>query len=330
MIKKGGIALILSVIVVAVLTIFGSFVLLRSVTEKTVTSRYSDTTKAFWVAEAGINRALGDLRVNYSTTSVGPVNIGEGVFSVTITDLSGGRKNVVSQGRIPATGTIKSERVIEAVMTKYTNVPNNFYDHAIFSGSNIVLNGNSYSVDGSVIYAGTISSNTGNITEGFSRDPTISPLAHLNFEQVKTIAIAQGNYHNSSQLNGPFPTSFWYDQAAGIPNVIFVEGPLDLSGKTQVGGFFVVGGEVTYDATLSGNVAVDGAIYTLGGFTINGGGNVLNVNGGIWSGEQSTLNGNAKIAYNETYMTAIKNLDLDTDVQIISWRDTQNPYQVTN
>jgi type 1 fimbria pilin len=93
-----------------------------------------------------------------------------------------------------------------------------------------------------------------------------------------------------------------------------------------VGGFFIVGGEVVYDATLSGNVSVQGTIYTLGRFTVNGGGSALNVNGGVWSGQQVTLTGNAKIAYHSEYMNAIDALNINTSVRINSWSDTQNPY----
>jgi hypothetical protein len=93
-----------------------------------------------------------------------------------------------------------------------------------------------------------------------------------------------------------------------------------------LGGFFVVVGDVitnpsgTYDATINGNGTIDGCIYTLGVFSVNGGGNRLNVNGGVWSGIEAELNGNATVTYNSDYMAAIKAHTLP-QVQIISWRE---------
>jgi len=84
-----------------------------------------------------------------------------------------------------------------------------------------------------------------------------------------------------------------------------------------------------YNATIGGNVDVDGAIYAPGRFTIDGGGNTLNVDGGAWSGQMTTLNGNAKVDYNQTVMQAIQNLNLSNDVQIVAWRDTNSSYNLT-
>jgi hypothetical protein len=100
-----------------------------------------------------------------------------------------------------------------------------------------------------------------------------------------------------------------------------------MKGNISAGGFFVVGGEVVYDATISGNVGIDGAIYTRGRFTINGGGNALNVDGGVWA-SNATLNGAVEIEYNQEYMNAIRNLNIDTDFQISSWKDTQGLHPI--
>ena len=47
---------------------------------------------------------------------------------------------------------------------------------------------------------------------------------------------------------------------------------------------------------------------------------------GVWAGEGASLNGNADVAYNEAYMNALDALDVDGEVQIISWQETPNPY----
>lgn len=323
--KKGSV-LVMCFMVITVFSIMSAAMFAGSVSENVFTKRYSEFTQAFWLAEAGANKALDELRVSYATTSVADTAMGAGGYSATITNNPDGTRTVTSAGFIPYLAPFRVQRAIQVVMNKLPMVPPNFYNSALYSAGNVVIKGNSYDIEGDVIYAGTISSNTGNIDGTITHDPAISPLASLSFNQLRAISKSQGNYHNSSQLNGPFPNTFWYDEAAGIPNVVFLEGNLDLTGKTSVGGFFVVGGEVIYDAVISGNVSVKGCIYTRGNFTINGGGNSLNIEGGVWTGTGATLNGNAKIDYHGTYMQAIQNLGIDTDVQVISWLDTQNPY----
>lgn len=118
------------------------------------------------------------------------------------------------------------------------------------------------------------------------------------------------------------------------PNVVYITGDLQLKGSIgTIGGFFVVVGDVindpdeTEDATINGNGTIEGAIYTRGEFRINGGGGAdLNVNGGIWAGDQVRLNGNAKVAYNAEYMEAIKTLVGEGTPQICSWEDKKLPY----
>jgi hypothetical protein len=70
---------------------------------------------------------------------------------------------------------------------------------------------------------------------------------------------------------------------------------------------------------------VDGLIYTLGKFDVNGGGGVLNVNGGVWAGGGATMNGTSSVTFKATYMSAVSAMGINAGLQIISWTDTQNP-----
>jgi Tfp pilus assembly protein PilX len=324
--NRKGAALVICFMVIAVLTILGAAILSASMSENSIAKRLSESTQAFWLAEAGVNQALDGLRSNYDLTNINSTALGAGGYSATIAANADETRTVTAQGFIPFIPPFCTTRVIVVTMNKLSVTPTNFYDNALYSSANISISGNSYDVEGNVIYAGTITSNTGNIDGTITRDPAIAPLASLSYDQLRAISKSQDNYHDASELKGPFPDSFWYDESLGIPNVVFLEGNFDLKGNDVVGGFFVVGGEVTYDAVLSGNVTVKGCIYARGTFTVNGGGNALNVDGGIWTGSGATLNGHVKISYNDVYMNAIKGLNIDTDVQVNSWQDTQNPY----
>ncbi len=327
--NKRGITLIFSFLVIVILSIIGAAMISRSLSEHRLAQRSLESTQAFWLAEAAVNQSLKLLRANYNTSILADTALGEGGYSAVIAANADGTRTVQALGFIPFSAPYRVERRLEVNMNKVALIPNNFYENAIYSALDIVLKGTSYDVTGDVRYANNVLGDTSNITGNKVQDSSIKPLAFLDFEQLRAISIAQGNYHDVSSLGGPFPAAFWYDEAAGVPNVIFIEGSLEIKGNDKVGGFFVVGGEVTYDADISGNVSVAGCIYSRGNFTIKGGGNSLNIDGGVWTGGTSTLDGNAKIAYNAAYMNAIKALNINTRVQVILWKDQQNPYYLS-
>ncbi|MCM8786682.1 MAG: hypothetical protein NC935_01355 [Candidatus Omnitrophica bacterium] len=323
--EKRGFTLIFIIFVVVVLGILSLAMLSRSIWEANVAKKNLDSVKAFWLAEAGISKAIEQLHNDFNDTA--PINItrlGEGGYNASLEVLDNQNRTVEARGFIPFYNPTIN-RLIQVNVRKYQDVPSNFYDNAIYSAGDIFLKGSSYTVNGNVTYALNITGDTSNINGTISYNSSIRPLVHFNFDQLKNISISQGNYNLTSDN---FPSSFWYNETAGIPNVIFLEGNLVLKGNQQVGGFYVVGGEVVCDATLAGTVGVEGAIYTLGNFTIKGGGAGLNIVGGVWAGEKAILDGNAKVFYNSTYMHAIDNLDVDTDVQITSWKELQSPYEV--
>lgn len=347
--KKGSV-LILAVFVAVVFGIMAIGILLRSVSESRLAERNEESIQAFWLAEAGVNRAIFELRDNYtqSGTNLWNTAIGRGGYSCDVTT-EGLNKRIIAHGFIPSTGTARAERFLEVVVTK--NIPPNFYDNAIYSAGDVNLNGEAYSITGPVRYADEID-NTTNINGEIIQDASINPLAKLSFEQLYTVSETQANvytYNASGKLvnqttgSQDFPASFWYtpptdpaDPTTGTPNVIYVLGNLELRGNIgTIGGFYVVVGDVitnpdvTYDATINGNGIVEGAIYTRGEFRVNGGAGNLNVNGGVWAGEEARLNGNANVTYNADYMGAIRNLGIDADVQIFSWKEQQNPFELT-
>jgi type II secretory pathway pseudopilin PulG len=347
---KRGFALIFVFFVIAVLGILAAALLSRSISESNIARKNAESIQAFWLAEAGVHRALEELRDNYnqSGTNLWSTALNQGGYFVDIAIVDQDRE-VTAHGFIPFTGTLRVERIIEALMRK--SIPPNFYGNAIYTSGNVDLNGNSYNIVGNVLYAGSID-NTDNINGTITQDDSINPLARLDYQQLLTRSQAQHNVYTYNtkgklvnQYTGQqgFPASFWYsppsdpnDPTTGVPNVVYVMGDLELRGNIgTIGGFYVVVGDVitnpdvSYDATINGNGIVEGAIYTRGEFRINGGGGNLNINGGIWAGEQARLNGNATVSYNHDYMLAIQGLNINVEVQIYSWKEQLNPYQLS-
>ncbi|MDD4954471.1 MAG: hypothetical protein PHP17_00310 [Candidatus Omnitrophica bacterium] len=348
MTKKGSV-LIVAIFMAVVLGVMAIGILLRSISENRLAERNEEFIQAFWLAEAGVNRAMHELRSSYSQSGTGlwETSLGVGGYSCDVT-VEGSNRRVIARGFIPATGTARITRVLEVVVSKA--IPPNFYENAIYSAGDVNLNGDAYDVTGKIRYADQID-NTSNVHGDIVQDASINPLAKLSFSQLLTVAEAQSNvyaYNASGKLvnqatgSQTFPSNFWYsppsnpaDPTTGTPNVVYVLGNLELRGNIgTIGGFFVVVGDVitnpdvTYDATINGNGTVDGAIYTRGEFRVNGGGGQLNVDGGVWAGEEARLNGNATVTYNAEYMTAIRNLGIDADVQVVSWNEQQNPYEI--
>jgi Tfp pilus assembly protein PilX len=342
--NKKGIVLLIGLMVITVLAILGSVVISRSISESRVVQRSVESTQAFWLSEAGINQALEDLRGNYALTSVAHTALGPGCYSATIVANPDATRTVTARGCIPADcnciappNNCRVTRIVETVMNRYEVIPAHFYDNAIYSAGNVTIGSNCV-VNGNAFSGGTI---TGSVQSPYTKtenDPTLheNGLPALSFDELRQKSIDQGWYNPVTQTT-TYPASFYNIAPSptypeGVPNVVFVNHDFDLvGGKQVVKGFIVVGGDTVYDAEIGGNASIDGCLYTRGNIWLHGGGGkIINVAGGVWAGGTMLLEGNEQINYTLDYMDAIRvGLHPSTEVQIISWKDLQNPYVLT-
>lgn len=330
--KQRGVVLIACYLVIAALAVLGLTFLTRSISERSFASKYFNSTQALWLAEAGANQALFQLKNSFGDlTAIPPTALaGAGEYSATIVS-SGTNRIVTAHGFVPSsTSTPHVERIIEATMAKY--IPPGFYGHAIYSAGDVSINSNC-TVNGDVLSGGDVSGPVnGDIIEN---DPTLhaNGLPLLNFNQLIQKSIQQGWYNATTGVT-TFPDSFWNVEPTstgdpGIPNVVFVNGDYSITGKKAVNyGFIVVGGNAIYDAEIGGNASVVGCIYTRGDITFKGGGgpSVINLDGGVWAGGTVTMTGNEQINYDPPghgaqYMAAIEALDINPDVQVTAWKE---------
>ncbi|MGE5197464.1 MAG: PilX N-terminal domain-containing pilus assembly protein, partial [Deltaproteobacteria bacterium] len=87
---KRGVALVIGLMVILVLSILGSVIISRSISEARAARRYVESTQAFWLAEAGLNQALKNLR-DGSSASIYPTRLPAGAdrgYSATISGAS--------------------------------------------------------------------------------------------------------------------------------------------------------------------------------------------------------------------------------------------------
>lgn len=343
MFNKKGSVLIFVYAVIFILLSLSAGVIAHSILERKAFEITKQRAEAFYVAEAGMDSALAALKTSssYSGTGGTPVSVSRdsiviGQYETTVVDVGSSLRNIVVTSYVPqktvSSGVLRQTCKAEGVAKVSADPPpSSFYDNAIYSAGEVDFTGNSYDVTGNVVYADEIE-NAGRVVGTVTHDITISPLAQFDFSAMRAAAIVQGNLYDAARLasGAAFPTSFWY--TAGVPNVVYVEGDMTLSGNLTAGGFFLVVGNVltdpsvTSDTTITGNVTVNGCIYSTGEFELKGGGNSLNVNGGIWAGDEAEFTGNAKVTYNSGYMDAVEQFVIDNSsqtVQLLSWRQLE-------
>lgn len=333
--NERGVMLGIVYLVLVVLIVLEAAIVSRGISESRIAQRGRESNLAFGLAEAAVERALYELRTDFSwTTGVTNQALGEGVYTVSVTQIDASKRRIVGTGYLPDATTPRATRQIEAYIRKDAALNSS---NAIYVAGELDLRGEAYSITGNVTYATEIEGDTtpnvsgGSQTPNPNQDPTIAPLTALDFQGLRNRAITQGNLWDVNRPQTGFPTQFCYSGSIAtndcVPNVVYVEDDLELNGNIgTISGFFVVVGDVLtnpggqFDTEINGNGQIAGAIYTTGEFEINGGGGNLNVDGGVWAGTEAELKGNSTVTYNAAYMSVISGFIIPTP-QISGWRE---------
>jgi type II secretory pathway pseudopilin PulG len=265
-----------------------------------------------------------------------------------ITDANVSR--VRSMGYVPNADSPTVTRWLEAYIG-VSDYPGHFFDGALWTTGNLTIDGTSYNVNGetspdtidndhdgtideageggNVRYGGNITGSTAKIDGTTEQLPVDMDFYKINFDDFKDIAVAQGHYYTAAQLEDTqymrthaFPEGFWFNEAAEVANVIYLEGDMTVIGNTHLGGIYVVARDVVADlgdTELGGTVNVQGIIYTLGNVNIHG---TVDLTGGVWSGDRgANLKGSLNLNYNYRYVHAFQDLvDGNPSVLLRSWQ----------
>lgn len=140
--SQKGIAMVLALIVVAVLSVFGSATIARTVSENNLLTRQLQSGQAFWLAEAGMQKAVcavntGDW-TGWSTAgttrtiseSLGTV----GAYAVTITNVGSTNPTIIVNGNAN-----NSVRTIEGRLSRQTQ---SMFTYAAFGNDFVRITGN--------------------------------------------------------------------------------------------------------------------------------------------------------------------------------------------
>jgi len=146
--RKRGVALIISYMVIAVLTILGTVFIARSISESNTAKRFVDSTRAFWLAEAGVHKGIYALKnedwsgwtvINSTVRSLVTALGSSGDYNVTISGVNSTYVNITSTGYVPNMATTRPVQRTVRVQYKST-AP---FNYAAFGTSSVSLSGNS-------------------------------------------------------------------------------------------------------------------------------------------------------------------------------------------
>jgi hypothetical protein len=146
-----GIALILCYMVILVLTIFASAFVTSTISENTISTRQTDSTKAFWIAEAGLNEAYYNYK-NYKKDNKPqpkkPVKFSGGTYTIDASNLLA----------VKVTGTFGRSNAQRTIQASFVAIPKPF-QNTLSVGGDLVLSGEDYlksslSIDGKTRISG--------------------------------------------------------------------------------------------------------------------------------------------------------------------------------
>jgi hypothetical protein len=241
--NKRGVALILSYMVIVILTVFGAIFGYRSVSESSIAKRYTESSRAFWIAETGLTNAYYSL-INNQEVSSSPISLAGGTYQIQQSQTSYGRE-------VKSIGTYGSSQRITKGYLYLIPLP---FKNTISVGKNLYVSGNGIEVNTwgrtrvSGSYVRTSPGSTlwfQNFEQGSSSDDTTMKIPDKDGNGVtdqyndfvywgKEMVLSYPSVY--VKLTEPdakvtiFPNS---EQLSGV-NVIFVEGPYEGTGNVDI------------------------------------------------------------------------------------------------
>jgi hypothetical protein len=325
--------LITSFIVIIMLLSLGHAFLLTATAHSKRVERGRKSTQAFYLAEAGVDAAIYQIKNVTSTGTLDNIATSAGIYSSNW-GLKSGTTDIWT---ISSTGTVDSisHKVYGEIqrMSDEVDVTN-----ALYFAKDLSINGNAYQVTGDVIYGGTSDIQHDNVTGDITQDPSINTMFDINLTALRAIAEQQGNIYDATSIQTAEEPYFWHgdDEANGI-NVIYVEGDVNIEGPLSwtINGFLVVAGDVASgdnegDVSLTGDGTINGVIYGKGGFKLSGN---VTINGGVMMGgegpngasELSTISGSIAVNYDQAFMNEV-NADLIqpfATFSMLEWKEVE-------
>jgi hypothetical protein len=346
--NRKGASLILVYTLLSLVVVVLGIIFSASIQSMKASQRRIDFIRAFYAAESGIDMALQLVPVSQNLLPVSPISgvlgmpeaVSEYRFTISSFDGSDSRLRINSTGFVP--DSFSSPRVeVDLEVIAEVSGDTDFFDYALYSATGLTIKGNAYTVDGDVFYDENSDFNVqhpGNITGDIAAGTPVDFLEDIDYDMLRDTALFQelsdtyDHYLDSeSWQSSNLPADFWYDESAGTPNVVYVDGAgnVNMSGNMDLGGFIII---ASGDCNISGTVYIQGCLLVLGDLNITG---TADITGGVWASgtitdedaDGVTIRGDSGITYDEGYMDAVENLNFlkgeygKDQVRILSWRE---------
>lgn len=302
--KSKGIALILCIFVILVVFILAGSLFYKVINENSLVSRYVNTVRAFWVAEAGIAEAINNLPAPAVSGSLGDYNY-SAQTSYRTTINSSNYYDINSTGIVNAGGSQVSNTIKAIVKTGAVD-PTKF-QYGVAAANDLCFGGGgSCNKDPNSFLDPTV-------CEGHAcwkeKDTTINFSDLFGYGQNEVEQVA--THYTEATFPGVVSGITWVD--------VSPSSQLLLSGTVSGSGILIVNG----DARAEGSYQFHGIIYILGTFDARGtfdsyGSIIVASTAGV-----DTINGTPTFHYDSTEITSALNLLALTNAKVVSWHQEQ-------
>lgn len=285
---KRGVALIMVFFVSAVLSILAGSFLFNLINEDRLVQRYVNSTRALWLAEAGVAEAIIHLP---SPNTSGILGDSKYIYSAQTTALTNPYYQINSTGSVDLGGSSSISRALSVVIRTDPVDPANF-QHALRTTSNLVVKG---SVDITGPQEEFASLNFADLFE-HAKEEVRSYATHLYTDPPVDV----------TPVNG----ITWVDLSPGEE--------FEISSHTWTGsGILIIAG----DAMITGGT-FNGIIYVIGKLRMSG--NPV-INGSILAESHTEidtfLTGNVTINYNSDSIVSALNVLSFVSPVVVSWKE---------
>jgi len=260
-----GIALIASYIIIAVLLIVSAAFSARSIGEQRVANKEKDSVQAFWLAEAGLDRAINELP---DTPLSG--TLGRGAYSTQTSVATSVRFLITSSGGVPGLDTTDPNNIVRTI-TALVEQPVNAASagditSAITASGDVVVRGSAEvngDIDDNDVFDfedvfGVSKEVMKNNASNLYTDPenNVTPVAEITWSDLVNddeMIISDSNWEGSGILvvNGDLRLT-----GGLFRGIIWVIGTLWVSGEPVVDGAIFVESGAEFETTLTGNPTV--------------------------------------------------------------------------
>jgi len=298
MVKRKSVALIMTIFIMVTLLILAGSFLSKAINENVLTTRYINSVRAFWLAEAGISEAVRNLPSSVARCIAGDACPGGYTccYAANAALMAGSSTyyQITATGSI-ATGGATINRTIHSVVRVNPPNPSNF-QHAIETTGNLITKGNAYTING-----------------------TRNELAALNFANL-----FEYSKDNVEAYAASCSTRYVDTIPAAISGVTWIEvsgmSKITIAGNLTGSGILIIEGNIHF----AGTVDFDGIVYVVGTLRMSG---TPTINGTILAesgvGIDTTISGHVTINYDTTAIAnALQRLQF-LSPERISWREQQ-------